>query len=199
MTAQVPERIIFNGQQASMSCCPPLPDHHASLVRLKDEQMDDVDGYILSTCCWREYVGTWELKDEKLYFVDVEGRYQWTGEAPLFADWVSASIRISEGECLKYVHMEFASIHERETYLTIEQGRVVNHRTVEHTLESVQNLDPFGGIPLLDDGFDADHGTGSGSTDFDDFDLLQEFESALNNEQDEDRSEDLDDELPDFI
>jgi hypothetical protein len=123
MTAQAHERLILEGKETSMAFCPPLPDH---------PRVIPTENRILSTGCWRGYIGTWELKDGKLYLVSIKGGYRLDGDAPLFADWVTAVLRIPEGEMLHYVHMGFGSVFEFENHIKIENGVVVQERRIDN-------------------------------------------------------------------
>jgi hypothetical protein len=138
MTAQVHERLILEGKQTSMIFCPPIPKDHPQIVELTEAEVDrrmetgDISPFIHSTACWRRYIGTWELRDGRLYLVQIEGQYYITGETPIFADWVTAVLRIPEGERIHYVHMGFGSVYEFEIHLKIEQGLVMEERRIDN-------------------------------------------------------------------
>src|SRR5580700_6692998 len=76
MTAQVHERLVLDGEDTTMNCDPPLPPHHPRIVPRPDAHMREVDVIMNSTACWRRYVGSWELRDGRLYLLAIEGRYQ---------------------------------------------------------------------------------------------------------------------------
>ena len=150
MTAQVHEDLIYEGEKTSMAFCPPLPATHPRIVELSEEEARDnnVDeGSVFSTACWREYIGTWEIKDGRFYLVDLKGVFKLDGDEPLFADWFTGVLRIPEGEMLHYVHMGFGSVFERERLVKIESGVVtktsmLDNREKEHNLDSlnIRNL-----------------------------------------------------------
>ena len=146
MTAQVGEKLIMNNDELSMLCCPEIPEHPRIKERSKEEFLDFVNkletrdqtpGYIplLSTACWRRYIGTWEIKENRLYLVDVLGRFELLGDEPLFADWFSGTLRIPRGKLVKYVHSDFASIFEKELKITIEKGVVKETNIEENTVK----------------------------------------------------------------
>ncbi|MBI5208676.1 MAG: hypothetical protein HY927_01725 [Elusimicrobia bacterium] len=125
MTAQQHEHLIYNGTRTSMACEPPLPKKHPRIVAL-DHQA------VMSSACWRGYIGTWEIKDGRFYLVAIEGKYSLAGKGPLFADWFTGTLRIPQGEMLEYVHMGYASVFEREIVVKIAKGLVAGTRTVDH-------------------------------------------------------------------
>jgi hypothetical protein len=55
MTAQVHERLLFEGEETSMACCPPLPEGAARIVKSDPEEMVRVEAQVInfSTGCWR--------------------------------------------------------------------------------------------------------------------------------------------------
>lgn len=63
MTAQMHEILILNGKKTSMAFCPPLP-RDQRVVEYKEDEIEH-DGMIFSTACWRQYVGTWEIRDDR--------------------------------------------------------------------------------------------------------------------------------------
>lgn len=138
MTAQFHEKLILEGKATSMAFCPPIPTDHPDIAVLNDDEMradiaaGRTNSFIYSTACWRQYIGTWELKAGRLYLTHVEGRFRLTCAEPIFADWVTAILRIPDGELLRYVHMGFGSVYEFETHLKIEQGIVVDERRIDN-------------------------------------------------------------------
>lgn len=136
MTAQAHEQLILDGRRTSMMTCPVLPLHDP---RLRCVDVGDITGPIpddvalaRSTACWRGYIGYWEIKDDRLYLCRVVGAYQWDAGDPVFADWVSDTLRVPEGKLLHYVHMGFESIYEGELEILVEEGVVVDRLVIEH-------------------------------------------------------------------
>ena len=134
MTAQIHEKLIFNGKKTSMAFCPPIPENHPGIVELTHEQMQAAkfDSIIFSTACWRNYVGTWEIQEDVFYLKKIEGRYKLTGRDPIVADWFTGILRVPEGELLHYVHMGFGSVYEKEIHVKIEKGRVIATKTIDN-------------------------------------------------------------------
>jgi hypothetical protein len=124
MTTQIPDRLIFNGEETYMLSCPPLPEKHPRILSVEVE-------WVMS-CNWRAYGATWEIKDNCFYLVALGGRFELTPGEPLFADWVTGVICIPKGELLDYSPGMLASLHEEEIHVKIEQGMVVGSWTVDN-------------------------------------------------------------------
>ena len=92
-----------------------------------------------NTACWRGYVGTWEITEDRLYLV---GLRAWlpSGEelkladmlagqpAPVFANWFSGTVRCPQGKLLQYVHGGFESRYESDLFLTFDKGVLMDER-----------------------------------------------------------------------
>ncbi len=160
MTAQAHEMLIIEGQKTSMAFCPPLPKDHSDIKLLSDDDIKaekDIPSIIFSTACWRQYIGTWELKDGKFYLVDVKGRFKKTSDQPIFADWVTCVLRITSGELLHYVHMGFGSVYEFENHIKIEKGIVVEERRVDNREKDFSERDlGWENLPGSENDFDGD-------------------------------------------
>jgi hypothetical protein len=131
VTAQVPERLLYQGRQVTM-CTNPLNDYFA---------MGGFNPRFLDNCTalWRGYIGGWEIVDDRLYLISLEGTLEHGADATLstvfpdfphrvFAHWYSGTVRIPQGKRLKYVHMGYASTFEYDLLLDFERGLVVGSR-----------------------------------------------------------------------
>lgn len=134
MTAQFHENLILDGEKTSMAFCPPLPENHPRIIELSYEEAikEEVNSLVFSTACWRQYIGTWKIQDEKFYLVTLSGKYKLIGDEPIFADWFTGVLRIPKGKLLHYVHMGFGSVYEQEVHLKIEAGMVTASRTTDN-------------------------------------------------------------------
>ena len=132
MTAQFREILILNGEETSMAFCPPLPKNDPKIVVRDYESASESCPVAFSTACWRQYIGTWEIKDDRFYLVDVVGKYELIGNEPLHATWFTGTIRIPQGEQLEYVHMGFGSVYEEELHIRIEAGNIKRSRTIDN-------------------------------------------------------------------
>jgi hypothetical protein len=135
MTAQVHEKIRYQGKRMRLASCPHFPEDHPRIVEASEDEIlelakSDKTGIIFSTACWREYIGSWSIRRGKLYLTKLKGRFRLEGEDAIFADWFTGALHIPQGEVLDYIHMGFDSVYEQEIILKIEQGVVINTETV---------------------------------------------------------------------
>lgn len=114
MTAQEPEILIVDGDKYEMPCCPPVAR----------DDYNGMNGVFTRTSNYRGYVGTWEIKEDKLFLVDGPERMEY----PVFADWVTQELHIWNGPELEYVHAGFGSLYEEDVYFTVENGVVTGGR-----------------------------------------------------------------------
>jgi len=142
MTAQIHEKLILDGHEVSMSFCPPLPENDSRIIELNDEEVsknnENVDERIFSTACWREYLGTWEIKDNKFYLVNLVGRFKIVDNSPILADWFTGTLKIPKGKILHYVHMEFESVYEKEGHINISNGIVTGYKAIDNRSEGMK-------------------------------------------------------------
>ena len=95
MTAQKHENMIYEGKDVSMFSFPGFPEDHPRIIELTDKQIwKKGEARRVSSACWRGYIGSWEIKDGRLYLLKLERDYELEGNEPLFADWVSEELRI---------------------------------------------------------------------------------------------------------
>ena len=59
--------------------------------------------------------------------------YLFPGEDKVLADWFSGEIRIPHGEMIRYVHMGYASVYEKELFLRFVNGKYVSCREIDNT------------------------------------------------------------------
>lgn len=125
MTAQTRETLIYQGRELSM-CSTPLFDYFS---------MGGINpGFQwTSTATWRGYHGTWEIKDDRLYLIGIDGELLDGQQASIssifnsfservFAHWYTGILRIPQGELIKYVHGGYGSTYEKDLFLEIEKG-----------------------------------------------------------------------------
>lgn len=97
MTKQVPENIIYQGEFLSLVSYPPLPRKDDRVVYVEEPPSDILDIFN-TTMCWRRYIGTWEIREGKLYLSHLKGCYQLNSLKPIIADWYSGSLAILRNE-----------------------------------------------------------------------------------------------------
>lgn len=138
MTAQIPERLFFEGQEVAL---------HANPLGMYFDLIGSDPGFAPSmTCLWRGYVGKWEIADGKLFLIDLNGSLMDGSRATLvtvfpdaidkvFANWFTGTIRVPQGQRLKYVHRGFDSIYEKELAMDVQHGVVVATRTHHNVVD----------------------------------------------------------------
>ena len=123
MTAQISEKLFFEGEKHAM-CTNPLGDYCAlggELPRFASN----------CTALWRGYVGTWEIINDRLYLIELHGELESGQDADLetvfpgygervFAHWYSGVIRLPQGKMLEYIHMGYGSTYERDLLLEFD-------------------------------------------------------------------------------
>lgn len=138
MTAQASERLFMNGQKVRL-CELPLNAYFA-LTGIAPKFRAE------TSACWRGYVASWEIKDSRLYLIDIAGAYEDGSPATLeslfpgfpkrvFAHWYSGTLRVPQGEQLKYVHMGWASTYERDLLIDVEEGVVKELRVKQNQID----------------------------------------------------------------
>jgi len=129
MTAQISEKLLFEGEKHAM-CTNPLGDYSAlggELPRFASN----------CTALWRGYVGTWEIINDRLYLIELNGELESGQDADLetvfpgygqrvFAHWYSGVIRLPQGKMLEYIHMGYGSTYERDLLLEFEKGVLIS-------------------------------------------------------------------------
>jgi hypothetical protein len=131
MTAQIYESLHYQGENLPL-CTNPLDSYFA----FGGARPDFAD---TSTALWRGYVGRWDIVDGRLYMVGlsatlVDGRpatldtvFPGCG-ARVFAHWYTGTLRVPQGRQLKYVHMGYGSVHERDLLIDVVRGVVTGTR-----------------------------------------------------------------------
>lgn len=138
MTAQAAESLLLDGQEVHL-CEMPLNAYFALTGVSPKFQVE-------TTACWRGYVGSWEIIDSRLYLVDIGGRYEDGSPITLkslfpgfshrvFAHWYSGTLRVPQGELLKYRHMGWASTFERDLLIDVDEG-VIKGMLVQNNHDS---------------------------------------------------------------
>jgi hypothetical protein len=125
MTTQVKERIIIDGEKYPLLNALSLPED--------DTKIKQKEGPISTrSSCWRGYVGTWEIKDDKLYLIDFSsGKYDVLVNLPILADWISGTAKVATGEVKASSSWDIET-YETETHLTFESGLIVKTENIKN-------------------------------------------------------------------
>ncbi len=130
MTAQSMEIIYIDGRRHYLAS-EPFGDYLETLEGAPTFSPPD-------TACWRGYYGKWKIEDNRLYLTGLEGfistpdnqykeidlNYFFPDQREVFAEWFSGEIRIPMGKMIRYVHMGYESLYEKDLIIQIEDGVV---------------------------------------------------------------------------
>lgn len=125
MTAQVPERLMYAGETHRLAKAS-LEDYFRLSGTRSPFQWPH-------TALWRGYVGTWEILDNRLYLLALEGHLDNGAQGSLatifpgypdrvFAHWFTGHLRVPQGKLLEYQHAGFASRYEQELIFEVDRG-----------------------------------------------------------------------------
>lgn len=137
MTQQWEEELIYEGKRYSLPETP-LEAWFEITGRRLPPRPDGKD--LLVSTLWRGYVGSWEIADNRLYLIGLDGsEVEWPElclasvfpEHPdrVFAHWFTGTLTVPQGEVLEYIPT-VGEQYERELLITIERGVVTG--TEEH-------------------------------------------------------------------
>ncbi len=144
MTVQAVEIIIYKGQRLSMYQQP-------LSLWLNKNSLIKFDTY--STAHWRGYEGTWEIRDNKLFLIDIKSSNYTINQLfdnveIVFADWFSGDITIGSGS---EKFDEFATYHDNLLSLTIVKGVITEKQIVFNiNEEQIFSFGKYKNIPVLD-------------------------------------------------
>jgi ankyrin repeat protein len=136
MTAQFGELLLYDGNRHEITETP--LDSYFELNGI------DPKFYSPHTALWRGYVGSWEIVENKLYLVELDGQTENVTivgncmdvdvngasmdtffphhQGRVFADWFTGTISIPQGDLLEHLSDEYCSVYEREIVLRVENG-----------------------------------------------------------------------------
>ena len=134
MTIQAGDILSYNGEKTTIATEPLKP-------YLKTRS--DVSFIYKSTALVRGYIGTWKIRNKKLYLISLLGfvnnnekvdlNYLFPNKIEVFAGWYSGDIRIPEGELLKKINLGYASVFEKDRILNIKEGILISETLKDNT------------------------------------------------------------------
>ncbi len=134
MTAQLMNTILIGGQEYRVASQIHLPQRRSKrwkhIIKVPPAEWQPL---FCSTACWRRYVATWEIADDKLLLKFLDGCYELKENIPfLFAEWVTSNLRIVVTDCW---FLSFDFTFELEYSLPVVSG-VVSPSAVATILSS---------------------------------------------------------------
>lgn len=100
MTDQMKDSCKYLGSEYPMPVCLSFPVDGVKIEELSNTEFADYDtqGVYLSTACWRNYVATWEIRDNQLFLVQIEGKYRLVNGEPIVANWFTGEFELPQGD-----------------------------------------------------------------------------------------------------
>ncbi len=138
VTAQVSEVLHYDGQKLSMMDNP-LGDYFS----LRDHWPPFQEQ---STALWRCYVGTWEIREGRLYLIGIEAQLEDGTRVTLetlfpgypdrvFAHWLTGKLRVPQGQVTKYVHQGYQTQFQADLFLHLKKGVLVSTEVIRNVPE----------------------------------------------------------------
>ena len=134
MTIQAGDILSYNGEKTTIATEPLKP-------YLKTRS--DVSFIYKSTALVRGYIGTWKIRNTKLYLISLLGfvnnnekvdlNYLFPNKIEVFAGWYSGDIRIPKGELLKKINLGYASVFEKDRILSFKEGILISETVKDNT------------------------------------------------------------------
>jgi hypothetical protein len=108
MISQRDELLILGVKETVMAFCPSMPHGHQRVVETKTDDPERIQFYawITSRVCLRQYIGTLEVKEDRVYLLHLQGIYKFVGDSPFPQDWLTGFLRIPRREELYFLHEE---------------------------------------------------------------------------------------------
>jgi len=148
MAAQLPDRILFNGEYLNLYSNP-LETFWSNLNRIRPSFLSLPD-------CSRGYIASWEIRKDKLLLTEIDGSFNRnfiffsklarytlkhlfpkSKNRPVKATWFSGKLRIPVGKMTLYEPTGYDSRFEKEIIMTISHGDVVKSVTLDFTEKSL--------------------------------------------------------------
>lgn len=128
MTNQLKDNCRYLGCDYHMPFALPFPINDSRIVELTSAELESIDsnGIYLSTACWRRYIATWEVRDNQLLLVQLEGRYRLAGDEPLLAEWFTGEFELPQGELVDCnVELGFELKYTKAVTLRFDAGILI--------------------------------------------------------------------------
>jgi hypothetical protein len=160
-TAQIPDRLIIDGDTVSLFDCP--LDYYPDRDLINPGCLFGGKGCFY-TACWRNYIATWLIENDTLFLVEIRNACypsdmdyvevsmraasdsvgkEFADLKTLFpdryhdgkvvADWVSRKMISPRGKMLYYIHDGFASVFEKELEFTFQTGILTETREYDNS------------------------------------------------------------------
>ena len=136
MTIQAGDILSYSGEKTTIATEPLKPYL---------ETRSDVGFIFKSSALVRGYIGTWEIRNKKLYLTSLVGfiqnnkqvdlNYLFPKQTEVFANWFSGDIRIPDGKLLEKINLGYESVFEKERFLNFKEGILISETVIANTKE----------------------------------------------------------------
>jgi hypothetical protein len=139
MTAQASEILFYKGEEYQITS-EPLTDFLKNSTKSFNWT---------NTGCWRGYIGTWKIDNNKLFIVKLEGNstsgsvgldYLFPNQKEVFANWFSGELKVPQGEMIKYIHRGHFSVYEKDIIFTFSKGIITKQVIVDNQSGQIEDV-----------------------------------------------------------
>jgi len=138
-TIQKPDILIYKGDTIS------LKDFPLELLREKNSSISKRlnDTSCLSTDCWRQYIGIWEIENDSLFLIGLRDccdyknislkkifPEQWIKNQKIFADWYSGKIKAGFSKEIEYSEKYDEFFYKKQINICIANG-IINELIIK--------------------------------------------------------------------
>jgi hypothetical protein len=139
-TAQIPDELVYEGEKC-MLFSEPLESYWGP----GNPRPRFVPPH---TANWRGYRASWEIAEGMLYLTGLRGQVgnpdgtlSQVTLAEIFpgntgrveAVWFTGTLRVPQGKQIRYTHMGYESMYERDLLIRLERGKVLSTSVIDNT------------------------------------------------------------------
>jgi len=84
-----------------------------------------------------------EIKESLTVEKEIDLEFLFKTTEPVFADWVSGTIRVPIGKMIKYIHMGYESVYQKDMFLTLTNGILKETKIVKNRCRRNRNNHEF--------------------------------------------------------
>ncbi len=129
MTTQIGDELFIGSRRHDLQGHPSLPLWDPRLSKRSESEWRNKDRDCRSSDCHRGYVGTWAIRDGRLFLRAVRGAYRLDADEAIFAEWFTGQLIVPRGEVIRRGSMGGVKVFEEEEQIEVQQG-VVTQRSV---------------------------------------------------------------------
>lgn len=122
MTQQAPDTIFYHGTLYHLFGDAWWPRDH---TRIQAGPPDTGHPVVGSTACYRGYVATWRILNDRLWLAHISGKWSLVDDAPILADWYSGRLILTQSGFDNLERSLSGDRWDQEVWITIEGGLMV--------------------------------------------------------------------------